>query len=145
MSARPSAWPQVSGELLPNTLFNLASRYPDIVYAEYFSEPKHVANNYRKVTYREFANAVHGTAWWIEECIGKPIVADGRETMVYLGPNDLRYGILVLASILVGYKVCQKRFSPEYYRSVDFMTQDAVPFTSLWCRSHCKVDRPNRW
>jgi hypothetical protein len=44
-------------------------------------------------------------AWWIEENVGKPTVGDGRETMVYIGPNDLRYGILVLASIVTGYTV----------------------------------------
>jgi hypothetical protein len=119
MSSRPNAWPQVTGELLPNTLFKLANQYPDIVYAEYFSNPKDLANSYHKVTYRDFANAVHTAAWWIEEQVGNPLVADGRETLVYLGPNDLRYGVLVLASILVGYKVC---YDAVRLRDLDLLT-----------------------
>jgi hypothetical protein len=79
--------------------------YPDIVWVEYFSDSQDIAKGHRKVTYREFANAVHALAWWIEENVGKPTVGDGRETMVYIGPNDLRYGILVLASIVTGYTV----------------------------------------
>jgi hypothetical protein len=105
MSARPDSWPQATGELLPSTLFKLASLHPDLVYAEYFNNPKSVTEGYRKVTYKEFSNAVHTLAWWIEANVGKPSVADGSEAMVYMGPNDLRYGLLVLASIVAGYKV----------------------------------------
>jgi acyl-CoA synthetase (AMP-forming)/AMP-acid ligase II len=105
MSTRPKSWPTATGELLPTTLFKIANLYPDIVWVEYFSDSQDIAKGHRKVTYREFANAVHALAWWIEENVGKPTVGDGRETMVYIGPNDLRYGILVLASIVTGYTV----------------------------------------
>jgi hypothetical protein len=105
MSTRPASWPTATGELLPTTLFKIASRYPDLIYAEYFDDPANLAKGHRKVTYRDFANAVHTLAWWIEENVGRPSVGDGRETMVYMGPNDLRYGVLVLASIVAGYKV----------------------------------------
>jgi hypothetical protein len=105
MAARPKTWPQAAEELLPNTLFRLADQHPDATYAEYFTNPTDLAHGYHKVTFRRFANAVHATAWWIEQHVGKPNVGDGSEAMVYFGPNDLRYGILVFASIIVGYKV----------------------------------------
>jgi hypothetical protein len=105
MSSRPDTWPDATEELLPNTLFKIAEQYPDLVYAEYFTDPVDIAKGHRKVTYRDFANAVHATAWWIEENVGKPKIQNGSETIVYLGPNDLTYGILVTASIVVGYKV----------------------------------------
>jgi hypothetical protein len=105
MSERPDTWPSATGELLPNTLFKLAEQYPNLTYAEYFTSSTEIATGHRKVTYREFANAVHATAWWIEENVGKPKVQDGSEAIVYFGPNDFRYGVLVLASIVVGYKV----------------------------------------
>jgi acyl-coenzyme A synthetase/AMP-(fatty) acid ligase len=112
MSAQPNSWPQVTDELLPNTLFQIASLHPDVIYAEYFSDPTNLANGYRKVTYQDFASAVHALAWRIEENVGKPSVGDGSETMVYIGPNDLRYGFLVLASIISGYKMLFP--SPRY-------------------------------
>jgi acyl-coenzyme A synthetase/AMP-(fatty) acid ligase len=112
MSAQLDSWPQVTNELLPNTLFKIASQHPDLIYAEYFSDPANLANGHRKVTYRDFANAVHALAWWIEETIGKSSIGDGSETMVYIGPNDLRYGFLVLASIMAGYKMLFP--SPRY-------------------------------
>lgn len=105
MSARPSSWPQAAGQLLPTALFNIAKQYPDLTYAEYFSDSTNLANGYRKVTYRDLNNAVRAMAWWIDEQVGKPSVGDGSETMVYFGPNDLTYGILVLASTITGYKV----------------------------------------
>ena len=105
MANRPSTWPQSTKELLPHTLFKLADNYPDLTYAEYPRKHASIADGFRKVTYREFSNAVHAFAWWIEKNVGKPRVDDGRETMVYIGPNDLRYGILVLGSVMVGYKV----------------------------------------
>ncbi|KAH4069535.1 hypothetical protein HBH98_067900 [Parastagonospora nodorum] len=112
MSSRPETWPDATGDLLPNTLFKIAEQYPDLVYAEYFTDPVDIAKGHRKVTYRDFANAVHTTAWWIEENVGKPKIKDGSETIVYLGPNDLTYGILVMASIVVGYKMLFP--SPRY-------------------------------
>jgi acyl-CoA synthetase (AMP-forming)/AMP-acid ligase II len=105
MTFRPETWPTYPDELLPNTLFKLAAQYPDLTYSEY-PRSKDVADGFRKITYEEVANAVHAVAWWIEENVGKPAVDDGSETLVYMGPSDLRYTVLVLGSVMVGYKVC---------------------------------------
>jgi hypothetical protein len=117
MSTRPSSWPTATGELLPTTLFSIANQYPNLIYAEYFDDLQNLARGYRKVTYREFANAVYGLAWWIEENVGKSSIGDGTKTIVYIGPNDLRYGILVLASIVAGYTVCRDYMEPWLLRN----------------------------
>lgn len=105
MTSRPETWPQAIDELLPHTLFSLAANYPDLTYSEYPKDSLDISQGYRNITYREVANAVNALAWWIEKNVGKPKTDDGRETVVYMGPNDLRYGILVLGSIMIGYKV----------------------------------------
>ena len=115
MAARPQKWPHATNELLPETLFSVAELYPDITYSEYPRNPISAADGYRKITYREVANAVHALAWWIENNVGKPATNEGSETIVYLGPNDLRYGILVLSSVMVGYKVLARRRQSRTY------------------------------
>lgn len=104
MTCRPDQWPRTTDELLPRILFDLSAQFPDSTYAEY-PITDNVADGYRKITFREVANAVHEVAYWIDNNVGKPVMDDGSETLVYMGPNDLRYGILVLASVMVGYKV----------------------------------------
>lgn len=112
IDTQPQTWPRATEELLPSTLFKLAKQFPNRRYAEYFTDAKNLADGYRKLSLENFANAVHAMAWWIEANVGKPDVANGTETLVYCGPNDLRYGVLVLASILVGYKMLFP--SPRY-------------------------------
>lgn len=105
MTDTSTTWPRASNELLPHILFKLADQHPQLTYSEYPRNPANIVEGYRKITYREVANAVHALAWWIEKNVGKPEKDDGSATMVYLGPNDLRYGMLVLGSVMVGYKV----------------------------------------
>ncbi|KAJ4987110.1 thioester reductase domain-containing protein [Stagonosporopsis vannaccii] len=104
MEARPDEWPEFNNELLPNILFKLAAQFPGITYAEY-PQTNNIADGYRKITFKEMACAVHEMAWWIDQKVGKPAKDDGSETLVYMGPNDVRYGILVLSSVMVGYKM----------------------------------------
>lgn len=104
MVSRPQKWPQAVDELLPNILVRLAAQHPDLTYSEY-PRTNHAADGYRKITFKEVANSVHAAAWWIDQNVGKPKQDDGSETLVYMGPNDLRYGILILGSVMVGYKV----------------------------------------
>ncbi len=101
----PISWPNGTGELLPNLLYKIAAQYPDLIWTEYSINPNDARDGYRKVTFREFANAVHAMAWWIEENVGKPKTNDGSETLVYMGPNEVIFAILALGSSMAGYKV----------------------------------------
>ncbi|KZF22836.1 NRPS-like enzyme [Xylona heveae TC161] len=60
-----------------------------------------VSLGFRDVSYRELANAINRCAWWLEEKLGR---SDGFETLAYIGPTDLRYIILTVATIKTGYK-----------------------------------------
>jgi acyl-coenzyme A synthetase/AMP-(fatty) acid ligase len=64
--------------------------------------PKSVnaAEGFRSISYVEIANAVNRVSWWLDAELGEK-----EDTFVYFGPNDLRYIILVLATIKTGRKV----------------------------------------
>lgn len=107
MTARPSPWPRVTNQLLPHNLFNIAEKYPQTTYAEFPRNPLNINEGYRPITFAEVANAVHAVAWWIEQNMGKLEDVDKvrKETLVYIGPNDIRYAVLCLGSVMCGYKV----------------------------------------
>ncbi|KAJ8112587.1 hypothetical protein OPT61_g5072 [Boeremia exigua] len=130
MASRPNKWPQASNELLPNTLFRLASQYPSAVYAE-FPLTENAADGYRTINFKEVANAVHATAWWIDQQVGKPAKDDGSETLVYMGPNDLRYELLVLGSVMVGYKMLfpNPRYGVEAISTLTSLANGSVMLT----------------
>lgn len=53
------------------------------------------------------AHAVNYMSWWIEKEFGK---GDSyNETVAYLGANDVRYLVMVVACNKTGYKVCIQR------------------------------------
>ncbi|KAL9083639.1 MAG: hypothetical protein Q9159_005648 [Coniocarpon cinnabarinum] len=58
------------------------------------------SNTFRDVSYAEYANAVNRAAHWIISGVGRSTRFD---TLVYLGPSDLRYQILTLASHKTGH------------------------------------------
>lgn len=61
-----------------------------------------VREGFHDVTAKELADAVNETSWWIEKRIGK---GNGEETVAYMGSNDMRYLLFILASHKTGYKV----------------------------------------
>ena len=69
--------------------------------------PANIAEGYRKITFVQVANAVHVIGWWIEDNVGMldEERKDGSKTLIYMGPNDIRYAVLCLGSVIAGYKV----------------------------------------
>ncbi|KAF5686208.1 NRPS-like enzyme [Fusarium denticulatum] len=54
------------------------------------------------ITYDRFAVAIDRTAWWLQKSMrGRPRL----ETFAYLGRNDLRYQLLIIAAIKTCYKI----------------------------------------
>lgn len=94
-SARPSS------QLLNHLVDNKANQDPDLLYAEVPLSTTSFDAGFRKITYRKFANAIDGFAWWILKAFGP----GNSKTLSYIGPNDLRHNILLLGSIKAGYKV----------------------------------------
>ncbi|TIC99604.1 Non-canonical non-ribosomal peptide synthetase FUB8 [Colletotrichum higginsianum] len=66
----------------------------------YTSEPR---DGWRKVSYKVFANAINYVAHVILENCGRP-APDTFPTIAYIGPNDARYAIMMVAAIKAGYK-----------------------------------------
>lgn len=59
-------------------------------------------SGFDKITYHLFANAINGMASWLDKTLEKK---ENFETLLYLGPNDMRHNILLLAAVKAGYKV----------------------------------------
>lgn len=87
--------------LLPSVLDELATTEPNrILYSVPLTkDPK---DGFRDISTKTFARAVDRCAWYLEGILGR---GQGHPTLTYLGPQDLTYGIVVLASIKTGYKM----------------------------------------
>lgn len=93
---------QFTGDLLPHLVDKRAAFTPDTIYSEYPVSTLTYDEGYRKITYRNFANAVNGVAGWLIDTLGP---GKDFETLAYIGPNDVRYPALVLGAVKAGYKV----------------------------------------
>lgn len=87
--------------LLPSLIDHRAQTEPDTVWTEYPASPSTYDEGFKTVTYRKLANAVSGAARWIERTLGGK--SDNFEVLAYMGPNDVRYMILIAAAVKAGY------------------------------------------
>ena len=90
-------------ETLVNIIDNRAKSDPEALYAEVPKSPTSFDEGYTKISYRTFADAINGAAWWLQETLG--CRSSDFETLAYVGPNDLRYNVFILAAVKAGYKV----------------------------------------
>ena len=88
--------------LVPNIVDERARANPDSLYAEYPVSVSSYREGYRKITYRCFANAINGIAWFLHRTLGPGV---NFENLAYIGPNDLRYPALILGAVKAGYTV----------------------------------------
>jgi len=91
-----------SRELLVHIVDEIARENPDTLYAELPRSATSFDAGFHKITYHLFANAINGMASWLNKTLEK---RENFETLLYLGPNDLRHNILLLAAVKAGYKV----------------------------------------
>lgn len=61
-------------------------------------------NGYQHITYRQFANAINSTAWWLEQQLGK---GDTTEPLAFFGTGggDICYPIVLMGAVKAGYYV----------------------------------------
>ncbi|PVI00997.1 acetyl-CoA synthetase-like protein [Periconia macrospinosa] len=95
--ARISGW---HNQLVPKIVDHVASIKPDAPYALYPNSPLTYDQGYRTVSYKDFANAINGIAWWLHNTLGP---GTHSEVLAYIGPNDVRYPALVLGAVKAGY------------------------------------------
>ncbi|KAH8157064.1 hypothetical protein CIB48_g11185 [Xylaria polymorpha] len=93
--------PATHTHLLPCLVDELARSDPSrILYS--IAKTKNPTDGFRDVTVAEFGRAVDRCAWFIEKSLGRGI---NFPTILYMGPQDLNYAIVLLASIKTGYKL----------------------------------------
>jgi acyl-CoA synthetase (AMP-forming)/AMP-acid ligase II len=94
--------PQYGKRLLVNIVDERAKREPDRewVFIPNSSEPR---DGWRKITYRQAANAINRIAHKLVESSGLP--AKGSfPTVAYIGPSDARYLVFTLGAVKAGYR-----------------------------------------
>lgn len=62
------------------------------------------ADAFVDLNFRQLAHAVNYMSWWIEKSFGRNN-GSPQETLTYLGANDSRYLIMVMACNKTGYQV----------------------------------------
>ncbi|EPS36265.1 hypothetical protein H072_10357 [Dactylellina haptotyla CBS 200.50] len=91
-----------SERLLPHIFEERAKKNPQGVYCTLPNSLTSYTSGSRDITHLEAYNAINHVAWLIEKSLGR---GTNFETVTYIGPNDPRYHIVVLAGIKTGYKV----------------------------------------
>ena len=92
--------PTFGKRLIPHLIDKIAQQTPRRCYC-CLARSTGVQDGFREITYGTLANAINFLAWWIGDNIGRTRIF---ETVAYMGPPDLRYVILVIASQKAGYK-----------------------------------------
>lgn len=73
---------------------------------------KDPSDGFKAISYARLANAVNRAAWWLD--LELPKTMDKKEPYAYIGPNDLRYYILFLASMKTERQVSHSPSSSLY-------------------------------
>jgi acyl-CoA synthetase (AMP-forming)/AMP-acid ligase II len=90
-------------DILPHIVDRLGEQRPHGVSSVWAT-----ASGLRTITYHQLANAVNGLAAWLVSHLGP---GRGRhdadpEVLTYIGANDVRYVVALLAAVKAGYTVC---------------------------------------
>ncbi|KAI8624786.1 male sterility protein-domain-containing protein [Xylariaceae sp. FL1651] len=104
--------PKYGHRLVPNIIDEVALNEPETVFAS-IPLSEDLKDGYLDVTYRTVANAINRASWWLSENMG---LANTSEVFSYIGPNDLRYPIFLVAAMKCGYQMMlpSPRNSKEY-------------------------------
>lgn len=91
--------------LLATTVDDIAEKAPDKCFAV-IPQGLELTDGFRALSMKSLAQAVNFMCRWIETTIG---LAKSRETLAYMGSNDVRYCIFMLACQKTGYQVSSPR------------------------------------
>jgi acyl-CoA synthetase (AMP-forming)/AMP-acid ligase II len=97
--------PEYGRRLIPNIIDERAESDPTKAFAS-IPRSKNLADGFVDITYAIIANAINRASWWLLHSLGN---AETSEVFAYMGPNDLRYPILLVATMKCGYQVCQNK------------------------------------
>ncbi|KAI1358919.1 acetyl-CoA synthetase-like protein [Xylaria arbuscula] len=102
---------------LPQIVDDLARRKPDQAYGLWPIVKGSTSAGFQALTYSQLANIVNRLAWWLIEQLGPE---RHGEVLAYVGPNDVRYTALVLATVKTGFRLflTSPRNSSEAHRKL---------------------------
>jgi hypothetical protein len=66
-------------------------------------------DGFEDITFHQLDKAIDVASVWVEDQFG---IGKDFECMAYIGPQDIRYILLMIAAIKTGHKVC---YPPLYY------------------------------
>jgi acyl-CoA synthetase (AMP-forming)/AMP-acid ligase II len=115
--------------LLPNVVDEFAANEPARPF-QYQPKSSNPEDGWEPVTFKDFSNAINHVAHIIAETVKKDS-SDEFPTLAYVGPNDVRYGILVLAAVKAG---CKAFFvSPRNSIQGQLSLFQGTNCKHLWC------------
>ena len=111
---------RVGKQILNNVVDNTARTTPNLVYAELPRSCVDLSHGFRQVTYRDFANAINGVAWWLRKNLGhsKPsltLVRMTSGTICYYWEQSrlaTRYKLMPLTQAHIANTWLDRCFSP---------------------------------
>ncbi|VUC24934.1 unnamed protein product [Clonostachys rosea] len=87
--------------LLPTVIDDRARANPDEAMF-FLADDSNGTVSLRRISTSQFSNAINYVTWWLKEQLHDPELGT---VFGYIGPNDLRYFILMVASVKLGCKV----------------------------------------
>ena len=128
--------PDYGRRLLPHLIDERARNSHERPYAS-VSVSKDPKDGFRDISYEQFANAINRCAQWLLDQIGH---SQTFEILAYMGPQDLRYQVLVIAAIKTGRAGKVLAFSGLWRRTqtlIEFRCSSHHRETVLKHISHC--------
>ncbi|KAF4638022.1 hypothetical protein G7Y89_g45 [Cudoniella acicularis] len=98
-TALPSA--NYGKRLIPTLIDELATNDAERVFVS-IPRTANIEDGFHDITFADLARAIDNCAWWMERTLQR---SETFETLNYVGPQDLRYLILLIAGIKTGYKL----------------------------------------
>lgn len=114
--------PDYGRRLIATRIEELAQHEPERVWLSIPSSRP--SDGFKDITWATGANAIDRAAWWMESTLGK-----GKEqsTLAYIGPQDMRYLVLLVAAIKAGYIVSAIPQLASFIQDLTFMLSTAIP------------------
>lgn len=117
--------PDYGRRLIASRIEELAQHDPERVWLSIPSSRP--ADGFKDITWATGANAINRAAWWIECTLGK---GEGKSTVAYIGPQDMRYLILLVAAIKAGYIVSAYSQAEELHPEFDVHISTDILYVS---------------
>lgn len=120
--------------LLAQTVDHAAQHDPGTVFAV-VSKGSELSDGFLTLTMEGMSRAVNAMCWWIEQRVG---ASQPRQTLAYMGGNDARYCIFLLACQKTGHRAFfpSTRNSDEAHRHLLEVTECSKFFFSEERNSH---------